>query len=517
MNKKKILLSLAVFSFFSLFFIFIFKTYYQQFGAFGCFDDCFNFVAGRFMLNGRPLYSGIFFNHQPLAAYLSYAIQGIYNPQNTYQLVFDHRVFMLLFSFIMDILLIIRFGLRGAGFVIFYEITKFYFFGDRFLGEALIVQPLVYMFGIAWEKLQKKKLFFFDFLLAGVFSWFVIFMREPYIPVALFIFISILWGKKFLKLKLISLFIFLFLSLITLGFINLGEYFFQVFRLNLGIVFLKDGDGNVARSLLTSFLYPLEIFFSGKMTFLRQILIGIDLVFLVSVIFYFKLKKYREIVFIFLVLGFSAIRPVPPGTVFYEAFHMLPWYGLFLISSFFLLRSSIVSSKRLGYLLMLILFGTFIYSLYPLESFVWKKIDRLGLFKTNYAPYFSYGETIRALASPQDKLFVDLWDDFMYWQAGLESSYKYSLYTPLMKSYKKYYDARTQMFSLNSPDFYYSHCDNGKPLFSEAVLPKNKEKDYKQLYTNKMPSCLFIKNTKLPQISEKQLDEAKKLGFYLNE
>lgn len=515
--NKKVLFPLSVFLFFSLFFILVFKAYYQQFGAFGCFDDCFNFVAGRFMLNGRSLYSGIFFNHQPLAAYISYVIQGISSPQNAYQLVFDHRVFMLFFSFALDILLILRFGLPAAGFVVFYEITKFYFFGDRFLGEALIVQPLVYTLGIAWEKLQKNKLFFFDFLLAGAFSWFAVFMREPYIPVALFIFAFILWGKKFSKLKIISLFIFLSLSIITLGFINLSEYFFQVFKLNIGVIFPKDGDGNVVKSLLTSFLYPLEIIFSGKMTFLRQILIGIDFVFLASIAFSFKLKKYKEIIFIFLALGFSAIRPVAPGTEFYEAFHMLPWYGLFLASSFFLLKSSLIFSKKISYLLMLILFGTFIYSLYPSEAFVWKKIDRLGLFKTNYAPYFSYGETIKILASPKDKLFVDLWDDFMYWQAGLDSSYKYSLYTPLMKDYKKYNDARVRMFSLSPPDFYYSHCDKGKPMFSEAVLPKNKEKDYKQLYTNKMPSCLFVKNARISQISKKQLEEIEKLGFYLHE
>lgn len=496
----------------------MFKSYYQQFGAFGCFDDCFNFVAAKFMLRGKPLYSEIFFNHQPLGAYLSYSIQGVLEPKTAYQLIFDHRIFVLLFSFSIDILIIYRFRWAGIGFVLFYELTKFYFFGDRFLAEAMIAQPLVYLWGVAWYKIQNRSLLFSDFLLSGILTWFVVFMREPYIPVALFLFILILWNRKFLKLKFISLFTFLLLSIITLGFVNLREYFFQVFKLNIDAVVSKSGGGSGLRNVLTSFFYPFEIILTGKETFIRQILIGVDLVFLTLMFFSFKLQKYKEVVFIFLVLGFSATRTVLPGTMFYEAFHMLPWYGLFLISVFLLFGAVFKSlNRKVVYLLFFLLLGTLVISLLPTRSFIWDKIDRQKLFNTNYAYYFTYGEAIKILSNQKDELFVDVWDDFIYWQADLNSSYKYSLYTPLMVSFTKYKNARTQMFNYNSPDFYYTHCDNGKLLFPSAVLPKNKEKDYKQLYTNGKPACLFIKKTKLSKITDKKWKETEKLGFYLYE
>lgn len=510
-HKGLFIIFILLLPFFSL----IFKAYYQQIGAFGCFDDCFNFVAARFMLKGKTLYSQIFFNHQPLMAYLSYLIQAISRPETAYKLVLYHRIFILLFSFLMDILLILRFRFIGAGFVLFYETTKFYFFGDRFLAEAIIVQPFAYLLGLAWYKLQKRSLSLFDFLLSGVLTWFIIFMREPYIPVALLIYVLILWNKKFFKEKALPLFIFLLLSFAILLVLPFSDYVFEVVRTNL--------KSNIQFGSLTQFLkmffYPLYILFTGQWNYLRQILVGLDIIFLTLVfVFLVKLKKQKEILLLFLILGFSAVRFVSPGTMFYQAFHMLPWYGLFIMSIFLLLSKVYTSkeSRKLVHFLIFLLIGVFSFIMLPSKSFIWEKTDKDKVFNTNYAYYFVYGEAIKALASPKDTLFVDLWDDFVYWQADLDPSYKYSLYTPLMQNFPQYKDARFLMFDNNPPDFYYAHCDKGKLLFPQAVLPKSRVGDYKQLSLNGIEACLYIKKTKLSQINGNQWEKAKKLGFYLN-
>ena len=89
-----------------IFFAFLYKVYIPRVAAFGCFDDCFNIVAGHFLTQGKKLYSEIFFNHQPLMAYISYAIQALTSPINIYELILNHRKFVLMFAFLFDALLI---------------------------------------------------------------------------------------------------------------------------------------------------------------------------------------------------------------------------------------------------------------------------------------------------------------------------------------------------------------------------------------------------------------------------
>src|SRR4030067_2879999 len=95
------------------FYAFLYKIYMPRVNAFGCFDDCNNFVAGYFLLKGKALFSQIFFNHNPLMAYLSMFVQLFTNPQNIYELILRHRQFLLLFGLFFNLLLIGRFGLAA--------------------------------------------------------------------------------------------------------------------------------------------------------------------------------------------------------------------------------------------------------------------------------------------------------------------------------------------------------------------------------------------------------------------
>ena len=57
------------------------------------------------MLRGKTLYSQIFFNHQPLMAYLSFLIQALSQPKTLYHLILFHHLFIILFSLLLDLFL----------------------------------------------------------------------------------------------------------------------------------------------------------------------------------------------------------------------------------------------------------------------------------------------------------------------------------------------------------------------------------------------------------------------------
>src|SRR5258708_32418001 len=116
----------------SVIFLSISYFYYGRIAAFGCFDDCFNYGAGYFVAHGKHLYTDLFYNHQPLMAYLSALVQIVFRPQTLYGFLVAHRLIILGLSLLFSLLLVYRFSYAGFLFVLLYEPTKFYVFGDRF-------------------------------------------------------------------------------------------------------------------------------------------------------------------------------------------------------------------------------------------------------------------------------------------------------------------------------------------------------------------------------------------------
>ena len=499
-----------------IYYAIIAKLYISRVASFGCFDDCSYFMVAYFMEKGKMLYSDIFFNHQMLAVYISDFIQNFTNPQTIYHLVLYHRLVVLAFSFVMGFLILYRFRLAGLGFILIFEISKYYVFGNRFLPEALIIYPLVYLFGLSWEKILGNKVNRFDYILTGVFSWFIIFMREPYVLLALILFLLIIFEKKLSRIKILPIALFLVLSLLTIVSVSVKDYFFNVVTVNAATVAKTEIQSNniLGVGFLKIFFYPVYIFISNQWNIFRVFLIGLSAIFL-FLCFYFAvhLKKIKLIIFIFLLLGIANIRYVEPGTIYYEAFHMIQWYGFFIFSIFLMLAFLYKIRNNLGYVVAFVLFVLFVNFIFSKESYIWDKIDRSEEFVTNYGAYLSNGEVIRLLAKPKDTMFVDRWDDMIYWQAKLDSSYKYSWYTGIMPGFKQYDSARIDMFRNNPPDFYYGFCP-GKTTKS-IILPDFRKDDYRQLYFSGKPTCLYIKKTKIPEISNEQWGKIAQFEYYL--
>lgn len=485
---------------------------------FGCFDECFNYLAGYFILDGKILYKDYFFNHQMLMPYISTVIQFILHPESIYHLVLYHRMFIFLLSVFMSALLIFRFGAVGVGFVLLFEATKFYFMGSLFIPESIVVYLLVYLLGVVWSKLTDKKIYLSDYILSGFFSWAVVFLREPYIIVALLSYVIILWGKIRVKEKYVSLGIFVFLSLITLVFTDLRNYLYQVGIVNFQILATESKGISSNMGILKIFFYPIYIFIDGKLGYLRNILMLLSVIFLASfAVLSFRFRKIKACLAVLTILSFSNIRFVPPGTTFYEAFHMLSWYGLFIMSTLLFIRE-LFNTKRYKQVSLILIFffvSLIVYTLMP-GSFFEENIHgtqfyRNREFKLEFDKYLINGEAIRLLSTPNDTLFVDVLDYLVYWQAKLDSPYKYTIY--LGPDDDIFVDARLEMFRKTPPDFYYYSCSDKQ--YSSPYLPDFVVNDYAQLYYIDRPSCLYIRKTKLSQISYDRWDNLKILRFYL--
>jgi hypothetical protein len=446
-------------------------------------------------------------------AYVSLIVQYLTNPQNLYELILRHRQALLLFSFAFNFVLILRFGLPAFAFSIFYELTKFYLFGDRFLAEAFIVYPLIYLVGLVWLRLQNIQFLRCDYIFSGILVWFIIFMREPYVPAAILLFLFLLWDKKILQRKMLALLIFFILSFITVFYHDVSEFLFNVVTVNIGLA--SSEITNPGLTIFQAFFYPIVLFFGGEWGHFRYLIIALDILFLLSFIIMIWKRQWKFIFFLFITLGLLNIRYVMPGKAFYGSFHLLCWYGVFIFVSFLMLAYIYKVNKKFSLLIAISYVIVLIYHILTPSSFLQSKPNPHYELITNYGSPMQIGMVINSLSSPSDKLFVDGFDDIIYWQAKIFSDYKYSWYTSLMPAYKKYTDARLEMFMNNPPDFYYGSCPKEKNLI--YLLPEFIKNDYIRLYSGKNPSCLWIKKTKLVSITNNQWEKAKVNYYNLSE
>lgn len=483
---KKLLLRVFLLGLLVPLWIFLRSIYRDRIGAFGCFDDCFNYMGGYFLLSGKRLYSEIFFNHQPILAYLSALIQYVTKPDGIYLLIYQHRMFIIYFSMMADALLVLRFGWIGFAFAVLYESTKGFLFGEHFLAEAMIIYPLVYLLGAIGEVWRRKKLQAWELIIAAIFTWFVVFSREPYIPLALVMFGYLIWKHWNIVWSKVSLGLLGILSLIVVGIHSLPDYFFNVVTVNASRL---GSEGN----LWSMIFYPVLVFFGGQWNLFRGIEVALVLLFWILLFF-------RPVPILFIFLALANIRTIAPGDMYYAAFHHLQWYGLFIMSVL-LLINDIEEKRRILKIVGGIAFlGITAWAILSPQSYLHDNVDRHAEFTTNFSQIFTVGDIVKALSLPSDTLFLDGWDDLIYFQAHRYSPYKYAWYTSSMWQFERFAKAREEMFGTNPPTFYYGQCV--KDVFDPTSLPR--ATDYVRLRTSKSPTCVFVLRSKIPHIVAEQ-------------
>ncbi len=478
--------------------------------AFGCFDDCFNYGAGYFLTKGKILYKDIFFNHQPLMAYISAGIQEITKPRNIYELLLRHRQFMLGWNLVWAIILITNFGLSSLFFVTIYEGSKFYIFGDRFLAEGIIVYPFVYLIGQTILLLRNKKIPSFQYGISFLVGVFIFFSREPY-SVTVGILMAII-GLYAIRQRISQLW-FLLPIVFSLGILflfPLNDYWNNLVVINNQTVLQQSiQESNFwGRGLFQAFFYPVFIALSPARTFYHQILLISDLLFLISVGLLISQKKFRKLLLVvFVVLGSANLRVVPIGQMYYASFHLLPWYGLFLFITITFCKIIYFQFRTIGTLLIIGLCFCVGFIFTSPEAFFKEKINQQEELITNYGEEIKIGNAIQHLSTSKDTIFIDGWAELIYWQANRLSPYTYTWYTSVMPLIPTYSEAKAAMFRQNAPDFYYGTCP--KDPTRSRMMPEFALPNYHQLNSLGVASCLWVKKSKLPLITEEQWNQAK--------
>lgn len=488
--------------------------YFQRAVLFSFVDEFNNYVPAFFMLKGKTLYTDIFFNHQMLAPYISYVIQILLDPKSLYQMVLYHRLFVILFSFIMGALLVYRFRFVGLSFFILYELTKYYFFGYLFLGESLIIYPMVYLFGLVWSLLGNKRISPPDIILAGIFTWFIIFMREPFIPVTIVLYTMLLWYVRKEKVAYISVGLCALLSFLTVITVPLKDYLYQVITVNKETVIAYETKTNQTFGvvgILKIFFYPLYVLIDGKYSYFRIVLVSFSIIFLLCVGFLLQRKNLKKIIFTFLILALCAIRYVLPGEEFYAMYRLLPWYGLFLMNICFFFEGIYTNKKtqQAAQTMVVVSIVIIVAVIFSPNSFIWEKINRVKEFDRNYGQYFTPGEIIKTLARPNDTVFVEGWDSLIYVQADIKTAYPYILYYPIVTQVEQYVSAYKHMFATNPPDFYY--------VCYGKEIPSMIKKHYTIVYFNQHRTCLHIKKENVAKITKEQMEKLGSKQFHLEE
>ncbi|MBI4066380.1 hypothetical protein HY411_01545 [Candidatus Gottesmanbacteria bacterium] len=500
---------------------------------------------------GKRLYTDFFFNHQPLPAYISWAIQSLYQPQSIYELVYRHRMVLIYYFVAADLLLTLRFGLAGFAFAVLYETTKGYVFGERFLAESMVVYPLVYLFGLSIlpmlssrprndvrgklptgfsvQNLYQFNMFsIIEAVLAATATWFVVFSREPYVPLALFLFGVYLWRLQ--KGRALGLAAFAILSAATILIHNPAEYWWNVVVASARSVAGAEIQANnlAGVGLLSIFFYPIQVLFGGTWNHFRWIEAMLSVLFLVLLairLIRFRIDRNKAAaltlsIVLVIASGLANIRQVAPGTLYYGAFHHMVWYALAIAAvAFFVLNvtSLFVIPAKAGIqhsikkhaiqgTFWLIYAGIVVYALFSPQSYLREKVDRAAEFGIGYSHYSTQGEIIRRLSLPTHTMFVEEWDELIYWQAKRPPAYRYVWWSSTLADEPKYRDAKESMWQDSPPDFYVGLCDRDDP--AKTSLPITLEKDYLRLTQNGKPSCLFVRRTVAGTITDDQWKSA---------
>ncbi len=486
-----------------IFYALLYRPYMSRANSFGCFDDCMNFGGAYFMQQGRQLYSEVFFNHQPIMAYLSYGVLEVFKPASIFELLLNHKQFLFLFGFLSSIFIIRRFLWAGALFVLFYETTKFYLFGDRFIAESFIIYPLVYLTGLVWYRFQNKKIFPVEYIAAAFLTWFVVFSREPYVPLAGIEFLLLLGIPK-TRLKQISYAFFALLSIATFLIQPINEYLYSIFYVSLKGPGSDEitGANILGLGILKILFYPLFVFFGGVWNEFRVVLVGTSTVFMILLGIEIKKKQYKLVFLVLVILSLANIRVVEPGVIFYGAFHMIQWFGLFLLFTGLLLYQ-MKHSKRTVFFLSGILIVTFFAYFFHPQTFLRKQANPEQDFLTSYGQTLEISEVVKLLSTPGQTFYIDYSDDLnlSYWQAGRLAPYKYSWYVYVAPGFERYETARRDMFKNSPPDFLY------------GILFLVSKEIYTPLYKNGKNSHLYIKKSLVNRISEEQWEKAGEFGY----
>lgn len=414
-------------------------------------DEEDNFAVGQLMLEGKNIYQDVFSHHQPLGYIISRDFQQVTDPNSIFSLVKYHRLLVVIWALFWWGLIIQITGYRGLILALVYEIIKYKYLGNVFLGESLSTYSLIYVLVLALrEKAGKWQMFVAGVSLA--IAWWLLASNA--------LVVLVLGAYLFFKNNYRWWLIFggLGVSVLTISQIPPTHYWQNAILVNLQI-YIPTTQQNI------SLAWSNDIFW----------LVAAGTV---------MLNIFKMPILWWFVLLACTTRGLNLGAHYYSGFHFLPWIGIFLAG---------ISGKVSKLALIVMLFLAVITNIGTLSP-----RDLANDFIVNYSQQAEMREVINTLKTDTDHLFVDPDEMLLFWKT-----------TPSLNRYIFYYkwieDSLSIDFGDKMPEFWY-HQDRENQLEKYVQY-------YGRVKRKGVETDLYIHNTKIESLTPSQHQQLQYLGF----
>lgn len=501
---------------FFLLFILVFSISEKYSQSFHFVDEDDGLVIGSFINKGYRLYTDISTNHQPLVYFTSSMALKIFQPANLYRLMQMARRAMFLYGFFFSLLLLYEFGLPFLTFSVFFESTKFFILGNELLAENLAVYPLIYLIGIIFKiyfksyKLKKWEKYFF-----GLGNFLVLFNVLTLVPSL--IILDILYLIKIRKFKKPVLGFIIPAAILGL-YISPIKYFKETILYNLQSavpLFINGAPIKTTYEHYKLLVIPLLSFVEADQTIFNIFIQFFSVVLVINfLIILFRNKKMLIFwVFLFLTITLTNTRNYRSGQMFYNGFHLLPWYAAFIFFNLLSLKQLLLGlNPKLKTLILTVFIVGSGFLLFSKDMPYFVKINKQYEHNVSFLPNYLRGEAIKAISQKDDRLAVIPNESLIYWQSGLKlASRQLAYYTWQYEvpELKKEFD---DIFQNAPPEFIYAELklagQNYLPLL-QTVLSQR----YVRATKNNLAENIFIRKDKISKITDQQWEEWEKLSF----
>ncbi len=482
---QKTLVSVAIFLWLGFLFVLFSRNVFNI--HFGDEDD--NFLLGKFLTRGSFLYSDLFSHHQPLGYVISAFVQTVTKPETIFQLVGAHRAFIFAWAAIWTVVAGLYFGNQILVFTIVYEVAKRAIFGDQFLSESLAVYPIVFISSFLLTKKEVTKIT--AFLIGLAFSTAGVLLLPTW-PMLGFLFISFAISQRSDLRRIVPYIVLgvVFPILVTLKFINIGEYFHNSFYIN-NAYYLKYGVNSSEGIRLMAFITPAVAILkeSAGNNFLQLIKIFSGLWFVVLV-WLFSKKYIFKAAFIILLLGLANIRYVEPGKMFFQGFHSIPWFAFLVLSvvwGIFQIRKLTSFKQSLNTLLVIMV----ILSIWLMGQLSFERGNKIYAYEVSHARTINMANILGKISLPNDTLFVVPGDWLLYWSTNIKPASSMLNYYGWMKNVPEIKERIDTLMTKNPPTFFYC-IDDCLAIGLDRYLEK-----YQEIKQQGMGTRLFVLKTNI--------------------
>lgn len=502
---RKLLLLVSIIFFLFLSFNFTNKVFQTSFV-----DEDDNFASGKYILAGEKVYKEFFSHHQPFAYIISAGLQRVTNPNSIYLLVKRHREFIIAWSFLWVLFLILRFKTLFIPVLIIFEILKIHLLGNLFLSENLVVYPALYLVGLGlnWKRLTGKELIF-----VGLSAGFIFFNLLPLWILATVIVSSLIYRQdsKLKSAGFLSLGGLIFFML-TLPFIDLPGFFYQSIFINYRYYVPQTLEHSLLWQLANAFASPVTLIFNDKQSATLLVSKILAIILILASVSLIRQKKIRQVSWGWFLIGTSNLRFIEPGKESFSGFHLMPWLATFILVTFYLSLFSLtqIEQKWRAFLKMILSFliaASLVVSIVFSQQLFTKR-DLQTDFYVNYSQDVEIGEVIKILKAEKSKLFIAPAKSLLYWQAEVLHASPILYYYAWMEEAPELKDPTHQLLKINPPDFVF--------LERKGTNFENYLNNYIEVKKHGTGRKLFIHPSIIESLTQTQKDALNFLEFKVN-